>query len=439
MTAYAKHLPTGATPASDIGTWGVEAGERWRAARAPAVFAPGAGSRILGFLVALALTLILRNDAPGWNDAPGPPAGTAWRAYPDGLLLVALPLWYRYLPGATVVSATLLAVESAVTLPARPAADTAGRTGLFLVCLLSLWALTGAALRLRARRRQTLLARAAAGPARFPLPARLPTGHDRRGNGRLLGGAFLCLVGAGILLDGILGDFGAHGGPHPYDAVGQQCFALPLLVLGSTLLGAGWSADLAARRLHRAPQPVLLVGVRAAPSGHFWLYPDADTIAGRPLIPYRPRREDTLGSVRLLARGAEGSLPRGLHDMDARAEPFEAVLYGAPYDGAEVVLEYAVHGGAGISASVTAAALLPRRRHGLDRWIPAGVSYEKTLERRRERERERFRTYDPPTWRKRTTRGTAATTGTGAAATGGCGGDGGGCGGSGCGGGCGGC
>lgn len=434
MTAYAKHLPTGATPATDLGTWGVEAAERWRGARAPAVFAPGAGSGILGLLVVLSLVLILRNDAPG------PPAGTAWRAYPDAVLLVALPLWYRYLPGATLVSATLLAVESAAALPARPAADTAGRTGLFLVCLLSLWALTGAFLRLWARRRQTRLAGAAAGPARFPLPDRLPAGHDRRGNGRLLGGAFLCLVAAGILLDGILGDLGAHGGPHPYDAVGQQRFALPLLVLGSTLLGAGWSADLTARRLHRAPQPVLLVGVRAAPSGHFWLCPDADTTAGRPLIPYRPRREDTLGSVRLLARGAPGSLPRGLHDIDARAEPFEALLYGAPYDGAEVVLEYAVHGRAGISAFVTAAVLLPRRRHGLDRWIPSGVSYEETRERRRAQERERARTHAPPERRGRTTRGTATAGGTGAAATGGgCGGDGGGCGGSGCGGGCGGC
>ncbi|MFE2251117.1 hypothetical protein ACFXC2_30920, partial [Streptomyces lavendulae] len=162
MTAYAKHLPTGATPATGLSTWGVEAAERWRGARAPAVFAPGAGSRVLGPLVVLSLVLILRNDAPG------PPAGTAWRAYPDAVLLVALPLWYRYLPGATLVSATLLAVESAVALPARPAADTAGRTGLFLVCLLSLWALTGAFLRLRARRRQTRLAGAAAGPARFP-------------------------------------------------------------------------------------------------------------------------------------------------------------------------------------------------------------------------------------------------------------------------------
>lgn len=170
MTAYAKRLPAGVKPASDTRTWGIEASGRWRAARAPAVFAPGAGSRVLGVLMAVSLALIL------WNEAPAPTVGTAWRAYPAAVLLVALPFWYRYLPGAAAVSAALLAVESAVALPGLPASDAAGRTGLVFVCLASLWALAGALLRLRARRRQARLALDAAGPARFPLPERLPAG-----------------------------------------------------------------------------------------------------------------------------------------------------------------------------------------------------------------------------------------------------------------------
>ncbi|MFD8984815.1 hypothetical protein [Streptomyces sp. NPDC059564] len=369
MIAYAKHLPTGATPASDTRTWGVEAAGRWRAARTPVVFAPCAGSWALGVLVAVSLVLILRNEAPVR------PVGTAWRAYPAAVLLVALPLWYRYLPGAAAVSAALLAVESAVAFPGLPASDAAGRTGLALVCLMSLWALAGALLRLRARRRQARLALAAAGPARFPMPQWLPTGHDRRGNARILSGGSLCLLAAGVLLDGILGDL---GGEAPYDAVGQQRVALALLVVGSTLLARGWTADAAARRLHGAPQPALVVGVRMAPSGHFWLHPDADTPAGRPLIAYRLRRQDRQGGGRLLARGPEGRFARGLHDIDARAEPFEAVLYGAPRDGAEIVIEYAVHDGSGMTAAVVAAPLLPRRRHGLGPWTPAGVSYRET-------------------------------------------------------------
>ncbi|MFG2617618.1 hypothetical protein ACGFXC_08310 [Streptomyces sp. NPDC048507] len=425
MTAYAKHLPVGAAPANGMGAWGVEAAARWRRARPPAVFAPGPGSWFLAALVCVCLALILHEEAPERA------VGTAWRAYPDAVLLVALPLWYRFLPGAAAVSAALLAVESAVALSA--ADGTAARTGLLLVCLLSPWAAAGALLRLRARRAQARLALAAAGPARHPLPRLLPTGHDRRGNMPLLTGGFLCLVAAGILLDGILGDL---GGRAPYDALGQQRAALPLLVAGTTLLARGWTADLAARRLHRAPQPALLVGVRVAPSGHFWLYPDADSPAGTPLICYRPGRGDTRTGVRMLARAADGRHPRGLHDIDARAEPFEAVLHGPVHEGAEIVVEYAVHGGGAISASVAAAPLLPRRRPGLDGWVPAGVSHRETQERRRER----ARTYAPPPpsgRRSATTRGTAAATGTGAAAGGGCGGGDGGCG-SGCGG-CGGC
>ncbi|MER5812735.1 hypothetical protein ABT143_31895 [Streptomyces sp. NPDC002033] len=428
MTAYAKHLPAGATPASGMAPWGVEAAARWRGARPPAVFAPGPGSRLLAVLVAASLTLIL------WNEAPGPAGGTAWRAYPDAVVLVALPLWYRFLPGAAAVSAALLAVEAAVALPGTAGSDAAARTGLVLVCLLSLWALAGALLRLRARRAQARLALAAAGPARYPLPRLLPPGHDRRGNMPLLTGGFLCLVGACILLDGILGDL---GGRAPYDAVGQQRVALPLLVAGATLLGRGWTADLAARRLHREPQPALVVGVRVAPSGHFWLYPDADSPAGTPLIGYRPGRGDTRDGVRLLARAVDGRYPRGLHDIDARAEPFEAVVHGPLHEGAEIVVEYAVHGGGGISAGVAAAPLLPRLRSGLDGWVPAGVSHRETQERRRERARTYAPPPPPPKRRSATTHGTAAATGTGAATTGGgCGGDGG-CG-SGCGG-CGGC
>ncbi|MGW0392728.1 hypothetical protein ACWDYJ_17865 [Streptomyces sp. NPDC003042] len=429
MNAYAKHLPTGVIPTSDVRRWGVAAAERWLKAHSPLFFAPAAGSWVLGVLVAAALLLT------SWTEGPIEPVGTQWRAYPATVLLVALPLWYRYLPGPTVASAALLAVEAAVALPERPASDPQGRIGLALVCLLSLGALAGSLVRLRARRRQASLALAAAGTARFPLPEPLPVGHGRRGVARMLLGAFLCLAGAGILLDALVQDLGA-GAAAPYDAVGQQGFALPPLVLGTTLLGSGWAADLAARRLHDAPQPALIVGIRVSPSGHFWLYPDADETAGRPLVAYAAGERDTRGGVRLLAAGADGQIQRRLHDIDASSEPFEAVLYGVPREGAEIVVEYAVHGaGAGIASSLTAAPLLPRRRHGLDQWNPAGTSHRDTLRRRRERGAGWYGT----TRQTRSPGGTKASRETDQRRADNAGGCGGGSGGGSCGGGCGGC
>ncbi|MFJ3877542.1 hypothetical protein ACIPW5_08815 [Streptomyces sp. NPDC090077] len=424
MIAYAKHLPTGVVPASDVRTWGVEGSGRWLKLRTPVVFAPGAGSWFLAVLVTVSLVLVLRDGGPA------APVGTAWRFYPAAVLLVALPLWYRFLPGAAAAGSAVLVAESAVALPRGP--------GAVLVCLSASWALAGALLRLWSRRAQDRAALDAAGPARFALPDRLPPGQERRGNTRIVAGALGCLAAVGVLVDGLVQDLGTGPGDLPYDAVGHQRISLVLLVLGSTLLGRGWAADLATRRLYAGAQPVLVVGVRISPSGHFWLLPDADDTAGRPLLCYRPRDRDTLRGARLLAAGTEG-LPRGgLHDVDARAEPFEALLYGVPREGAEVVLEYAVHEGHdSISSRVAGVPLLPRRRHGLGPWSPAGTSYQDTVRGRREqelqrrRETERLRTR---TAKRATASGTAGTTAAG------CGGGGGSCGGDGCGGGgCGGC
>ncbi|MET9603555.1 hypothetical protein ABZZ17_00660 [Streptomyces sp. NPDC006512] len=429
MTAYAKHVPSGVIPATGVRTWGVPAAEHWLKERVPLFFTPGAGSWALGVLVAVSFLPAF------WTGAPDGAVGTAWRAYPGTVLLVALPFWFRYLPGAAVVSAALIALDSAASLAARGGGAGRTRFGLGLVGLAGLWALAGALLRLRARRRQGERALLAAGGARFPAPGPLPDAHGRRGIPAILGGVFLCLAGGGVLLDGLVQDFGGHGAAVAYDAVGQQRFALLFLVPGSVLLGRGWTADRAARRLHDDRQPALVVGVRVSPSGHFWLYPDADETAGRPLIAYRARSGDTRGGVRLLAGGPETGTRRGVHDVDARSEPFEAVLYGVLREGAEVVLEYAVHDGYGrtISSHLTAAPLLPRRRHGLDVWVPAGVSHRESTARVRaraeERGRERQRQRAADREKDRRTNETAGGCGGGSS----CGGDGGGCGGCGCG------
>ncbi|MFF4318832.1 hypothetical protein [Streptomyces sp. NPDC001568] len=429
MTAYAKHVPSGVIPATGVRTWGVPDADGWLKERVPLFFTPAAGSWALVALVAVSFLPSL------WTGAPDGAVGTAWRAYPSTLLLAALPLWFRYLPGAAAVSATLIALESATALAGRGSGAVRTRVGLGLVCLAALWTLVGALLRLRARRRQGERALAAAGTARFPVPGPLPDGHGRRGLPAILFGVFLCFVGGAVLLDGLVRDFGAHGAALAYDAVGQQWFAAPFLVLGGTLLGRGVSADRAARRLRDAFLPAMVVGVRTSRSGHQWLYPDADETAGAPLIAFWARGVDTRPEVRVLVGGPSTGARRALHDVDARSEPFEAVLYGVPREGAEVVLEYAVHGpgGSSISSYLTAAVLLPRRRHGLDRWIPAGVSHRESAARIRARAEERGREQARLRAEKDRERRAGRTNETAGGCGGsGCGGDGG-CGGCGCG------
>ncbi|MFJ6760403.1 hypothetical protein ACIQNK_35965 [Streptomyces sp. NPDC091273] len=419
MTDYVKHLPTAGIPEGGVRGWGVEDARRWLRARVPAAFAPVAGGRLLAGPVLLAIVLTALGDAE-------PERGEDWRGYTLGVLLIALPVFFRHLPVAALLAAPVIAADAALALAAG--ADAAGAIGRGLVLALSAWAFTGALVRLLARRRQRELALAAAGSARFPLPEPLPAAHRRRGRTAIGLGSACCLGAAAALTGGVLLEARASGSAHPYDPWGLQMLALVLLVPGTTVLGRGLARRRAARRLSRRPQPALLVGVRISASGHHWIHPDAETPAGPPLIAQRPQARDILTGRRILLSGAERTLRREHHDIDARAEPFQAVVYGAVHEGAEVVLASAVYeGGARLVPYVTAASLLPHRRHGLGGWKPAGRSYREAVreaarlaeERRRERERERKESRSPDS------------------AAGGCGG---GCGdGGGCGGGCGGC
>ncbi|WP_190620824.1 hypothetical protein [Streptomyces venezuelae] len=404
MTDYVKHLPTAAIPEGAVAAWGVDHASRWLRARLPAVFAPAAGGGLLAGPVLLAVVL-----------TAGPAGG--WRAFAGVALLAALPWWFRYLPVATLLAAPVLAAESVLALP--HSSDRAVRAGHGLVLALAAWAFAGALVRLRVRRRQRELALAAAGSARFPLPAVLPAAHRRRGLPGVVIGSLCCLAAAPALT-------------HRYGPFAGRLFATALLVVGTTALGRNLTRHLAARRLRRRPQPALLVGVRATASGHRWVHPDADTPAGPPLIAHVPRARDTAPGQRVLLSGSGRGLRADHHDIDPVREPFQAVLYGAVYEGAEVVLESAVYEtDVRIVSQVTAAPLLPRRHHGPSGWKPSGRSHREAVreqarreeERRRERARERAQS-----------RSSDSSTGGGCGGGGGC--DGGSCGGCG---GCGGC
>ncbi|MFI1651425.1 hypothetical protein ACH4XT_31490 [Streptomyces avidinii] len=114
--------------------------------------------------------------------------------------------------------------------------------------------------------------------------------------------------------------------------------------------------------------------------------------AGPPLISHFPRVRDTVTGQRVLLGGSERTLRATHHDIDPSREPFQAVLYGPVHEGAEVVLESAAYErGVRLVPRVTAAPLLPRRRHGLSEWKPAGGSFREDVRERARREEEHRR------------------------------------------------
>ncbi|WP_405941933.1 hypothetical protein [Streptomyces sp. NBC_00207] len=369
MSDMVKYLPEAAIPDGGVPVWRTEDAGRWRKAAVPAVFGPvfGAWALVLPVLVAFVLL--------AWTEPEAPIRGTVWADYPAAVLLVSLPLWYRLLPAATALAAAALAGYALFALTGLPPGDSAGRAGSWLVIALSGAAFAGALLRLRARRRQYALALAAAGDGRRELPARLPGSHRRRGLPMMLAGGGLCAAAAALLGWAAVQDLGSDP-DFPYDGTGQQVLALLLLVPGIPVLGHGIGTRRAARRLDTGPQPALRVGVRGDLGPYTWLHPDVRDTSGRPLIAFRDRIENTEYDVRTLVGGAEEKLRAEHHDINHFSEPFEAVLYGAPFEGAEVVLEYAAYSGdTRITTSVLAVRLHPRRRHDLSGWTPAGRSY----------------------------------------------------------------
>ncbi|MFI1203301.1 hypothetical protein ACH4VR_28360 [Streptomyces sp. NPDC020883] len=399
MHDYVKRLPPGALPEGGVESWSVAEAERWRKARVPAAFAPVAGSWVLLVLVAGAYVLTGGFSIARWGGGGSAPAGTDWLGYPGAVLLAALPLWYRHLPVPTVPAAVVVAVDATVSLAspgAGASADDGPAAGGYLLALaVSVWAFTGACLRLRARRRQRALALAVSGRRRRELPDGAPETDDYRGYRQVYLGLVLCLIAGAVLTAGLVEDLTAPDRA-PYDAVGQQIAALLFLVPGTTVYGRGHAAFRAAHRLHEEPQPALMVGVRIAPDGYHWLYPDALSTSGQPLIAYFPKDRDTDRTARLVGTSSTFRPDEGHYDIDPRSEPFEAVLYGALWEGAEVALEYAVIERSAYQgpeqertyAGVTVAPLLARRRHGLGPWQPADGAARDAARRERIRKEE---------------------------------------------------
>ncbi|MFJ4988081.1 hypothetical protein ACIP9H_30290 [Streptomyces sp. NPDC088732] len=209
-------------------------------------------------------------------------------AAPHCWLAAAQVYWLFRLPQLTLVSAPLsvaLLVWLAEPMAALPVCAA------LAVC----WA--GARHRLAVRRRRRLLAANAAGDVRLRLPAPVPA-LRRRG-----------LVPAAVGL--------------PLCAVAAVPFLLPVALAGFTLLVTGLRAMRRAAALRRDELPVLRVLSREDEDTRVWVYAADDTAGRVPVFscPVRP------GSA----------IPDDDHAPgDSRLR--DTLLFGAPFEGAELVL-----------------------------------------------------------------------------------------------------
>ncbi|MFF3450389.1 hypothetical protein ACFYXJ_24990 [Streptomyces sp. NPDC002667] len=316
-TLPATAIPDGCLP------WSTEQTRRWTR-----VLPPGWTSvQRLGLrnLKLALLTGVLA--AVGLVSAGLPP----YLAAAAGLHLVWLPLRPEIVRvSAPALALTVLAVHPAPVLPVIAGA-----------LLLSATALAVSGLRLRARTRQRDAALAAAAGVTAPLPD--AGGPVRRG--RFLSGLGTFLILVGVPLAATAGLWGSSDGRRV--VVGGGCFVAGL---GVTALLSGVLGGRRAAALGAAPAPVLRVLTRATRHGDARVFA-ADDVAGlRPLFTVGVVPSDHKGdydaddvadgTVDLVADVADIAGPAETNPLydDGPGPLREAVLYGAPYDGAEVVL-----------------------------------------------------------------------------------------------------
>jgi hypothetical protein len=248
-------------------------------------------------------------------------------------LIALLPLQvvcWLWRPEAVRFSAPVLIVPAAV--------HAAGLPWPVLVCaaLLVLASVTATELRARARGRQRRAALAATGGVTAVVPD--TDGPVRRGGLFLKFGAGLAVAGVVLLATSGLW----HSADDRQLALAEGLFALGLAL---TMLLSGTLGRRRAIALRTAPAPVLRVLVGKDDHEDAVIYATDDTEALRPLftVATRAARDDE----------GEGDDKEGKDDEAAREEleelldaaavvgsgPLrEAVLYGTPYDGAEILL-----------------------------------------------------------------------------------------------------
>ncbi|MGW1159210.1 hypothetical protein ACWD48_13485 [Streptomyces sp. NPDC002519] len=382
MSEIPSPIPSCAVPAGTP-AWSSEDTVRWSRARS----APWA--RPLWSVWALLITVVWANAAtPDRPCSDAAPCGADWLGMAETGLAVGLVYWLARLPELTLVAApALAAVVAWLELPGAGSMTMVANLSV-LVALGFGWAT--ARERIAARHRQRDSAQRAAG-VRHSLPG--PVGPLLRGTIPISAG--LLLLGVAVFcvtqgLDGVHTDqhraeravrttakvvgrgdavvrvrtddarsltlggsypedyrigetvtvledgAGRSLAAEPYDALGWQLSALAAGLPGGSMLLTGLLARRRAATLRRAPVPVLRVLERSDDAGRIWIYAGDDTAGRTPVFAglFAADRPDT----------DEPGSPHRDDEVDEE-EPFavdtrlrEAVMFGSPYEGGELVL-----------------------------------------------------------------------------------------------------
>jgi hypothetical protein len=251
-------------------------------------------------------------------------------------LIALLPLqavWGLWRPEVVRFSAPALIAAVAVAMAVR--VTTFSWPVVVWAALLLVVSVTATEFRARARARQRNSALAAADGGTAVLPD--ADGRVRRGRFLIGFGVVVCVPGLALL---------ATSGLWPWASDRQATAASGLFVagLGLTLLFSGILGRRRALALRRAPAPVLRVLVNKDWHGDAVVFAADDTAALRPLftVPVSDLSDDnTADEDDDDDEDDEAELAElldGPEDDGERGPLREAVLYGVPYDGAEVLL-----------------------------------------------------------------------------------------------------
>ena len=257
-------------------------------------------------------------------------AGGLWPFVAAGFAVYVL--WVLARPELVWAGAPLLLLA----LAAEASSKAWALTGFGVVVVLGSWAVV--AVRLRARSEQLERAVAAAGGVAVPVPG---AGAPVR-RGRVLFALGFVVLAFGALTGATAGLWGSAE-----DQQGAWVVTVFLVGLGVTALASAWLGRQRAGALRGSPVPVLRVLVRDDAQGGTEVYAADDPAAERPLFTvdlasFDEDDDDEEGDEEEGPEGADGDdeLRRvllGLDD-DALGPVREAVLYGAPFDGAEILV-----------------------------------------------------------------------------------------------------
>ncbi|MDX3751065.1 hypothetical protein [Streptomyces sp. AK08-02] len=256
-------------------------------------------------------------------------AGGLWPFVAAGFAVYVL--WVLARPELVWVGAPLLLLALAAEASSMPWA----LTGFGVVVVLGSWAVV--AVRLRARGEQLERATAAAGGVAVLVPG---AGAPVRRGGLLFG------LGSVVLALGVLTGSTAGLWGSAEDQEGAWVFTVFLAGLGATALTSGWLGRRQASALRGTPVPVLRVLVRDDAQGSTEVYAADDPSAERPLFTVEltsfdeddeedgegdggGEDEDGVDELRMALLGL---------DDETLGPVREAVLYGAPFDGAEILV-----------------------------------------------------------------------------------------------------